>query len=330
MPEHASIVAFPVSSRRASRRPNEDAGHWAEPREAAAVHEHLATRAVSHRRGTWSEVWLQLRRSVRFWVFGVLALLILVVAVAPQLFTSQDPLYCILERSRAPISVEHPLGTDIQGCDVYARLIYGTRASLGVGLLATVGSLLLGAVLGAAAGFFGGWLDVVISRITDVVFALPFILAAIVILQALPSRGVASLVGVLVLFGWTSAARITRSIVIDLKGSDFVLAARTLGAGGTWILVRHIAPLALAPLIVVATMSVGGFIASEASLSFLNLGLPADVPSWGKDISDGRAVLRPNPTILLFPAAALTFTVLVFIVLGDLARDVLDPKRGPR
>ena len=281
-------------------------------------------------RSPWRQAWRRLHGSVRFWVFGVLAVVILLVAAVPQLFTSVDPLSCFLERSRGPISAEHPLGTDIQGCDIYARLIHGTGASVSVGLLATFGALVLGASVGGIAGYFGGWADTIVSRVTDVFFALPFILAAIVILQVLPSRGVLSLVGVLVLFGWTTSARITRGVVIDIKDADFVTAARALGAGGFWILIRHIAPLTVPPLIVVATMSVGGFIASEASLSFLNLGLPADVPSWGKDISDARMALRTQPGILLFPAAALTVTVLVFIVLGDLLRDVLDPRGGRR
>ncbi|WP_262105658.1 ABC transporter permease [Arthrobacter sp. Marseille-P9274] len=282
----------------------------------------------------WAEAWHNLRRQPLFIIASVLILLIVVVALLPGLFTQTEPnANCQLANSDGGPAPGHPLGFTVQGCDVYARLIYGTQASLTVGIFATLGALLVGGVLGAIAGFHGGWLDSVIARIGDVFFALPLILGAIIIMQ-LPffreNRNVWTVVITLVVFGWPQVARITRGAVISVRNADFVTAARSLGVSRAAALVRHVIPNALAPVIVVATVNLGIFIVAEATLSFLGIGLPPAVMSWGNDISAAQVSLRSNPSTLLWPAAALSVTVLSFIMLGDALRDALDPKARKR
>jgi oligopeptide transport system permease protein len=227
------------------------------------------------------------------------------------------------DSGRAP---GHPFGFNRQGCDVYARVIYGARASVTVGVLVTTGVVLIGGVIGAVAGFYGGALDSLLSRLTDVFFAIPALLFAIVFLSAFPYRNIWTVVAAIMALGWTSVARIMRGSVISVKESDFVTAARALGASDLRILGRHILPNAIAPVIVIATISLGIFIVTEATLSYLGIGLPGSTVSWGGDINDAQASLRTAPHVLLYPSVALSITVLAFMLLGDAVRDALDPK----
>lgn len=278
----------------------------------------------------WGEAWRNLRRRPLFIVSALLILLIIAVAAFPQLFTQTPPDgACYLADSNAGPSPGHPLGFTLQGCDVYSRLIYGTRASLLVGVITTASVVLLGGALGALAGYYGGWLDAVIARLGDIFFALPLILGAIIVMQ-LPmfreNRNIWTVVLTLVVFGWPQIARITRGAVISVRNADFVVASRALGVSKFQALVKHVIPNALAPVIVTATISLGTFIVAEATLSFLGIGLPPDIMSWGNDISAAQTSLRSNPAALLWPAGALSVTVLSFIMLGDAVRDALDPK----
>jgi oligopeptide transport system permease protein len=278
-------------------------------------------------RSLTSDAWRELRRRPMFLVSAVLITLITVVAIFPGLFTSVDPKFCDLVDSKLkPGSPGHVFGTDALGCDIYARTLYGARPSVTVGVLVTLGALLLGGVIGGLAGFYGGFLDSLLSRITDVFFAIPLLLGAIVILSAFDTRNVLTVALALVLLGWPQLARITRGAVISVRDTDFVLAARALGAGDRRIIFRHVRPNALAPVIVVATISLGIYIVTEATLSFLGIGLPGEVVSWGGDISSAKNSLRRDPHILLFPAGALSITVLSFILLGDAVRDAFDPR----
>jgi oligopeptide transport system permease protein len=195
-----------------------------------------------------------------------------------------------------------------------------------VGLITTVGVVLIGGTIGAIAGFYGRLADTLLSRLTDIFFGIPLVLGAIVFLSSFPSRNIWTVVAALALLGWTQIARIMRGSVISVKESDFVVAARALGASNRRILTRHILPNAVAPVIVVATISLGIFIVAEATLSFLGIGLPATTVSWGNDISDAQVSLRSAPHVLLYPAAALSLTVLSFIMMGDAVRDALDPR----
>jgi oligopeptide transport system permease protein len=299
----------------------EDLTHAA-PQSAEAVG--LVDREAA--RSLWQDAWRELRRNPIFLISGVLILFLVLVALWPSLFTSTDPLQCDLSKSQMPPTSGHPFGYDTQGCDVYARTVYGARASITVGVCATVGAALLGTVMGGLAGFFGGWLDAVISRIADIFFGIPILLGGLVFLSVIPSQSIWVVVGFIVVLGWPQIARIARGAVITAKQQDYVTAARALGAGNSRILLRHIMPNALAPVIVVATIALGTYISLEATLSYLGVGLKPPTVSWGIDISAAADTFRNAPHMLLFPAGALCITILAFIMLGDAVRDALDPK----
>lgn len=279
----------------------------------------------------WGEAWRYLRRRPLFWVAAVMILVAILLAIAPGLFTSTDPRLCELSKSLAPAEPGHPFGFNRQGCDIYARVIYGARASVAVGVLTTLLVVVLGSMIGAIAGFFGGWIDSVLSRITDIFFAIPLVLAAIVVMQMFKEhRTIITVVLVLGLFGWVSIARITRGAVVSIKNEEFVQSARSIGASSWRILFSHILPNAAAPIISYATVALGTYIVAEATLSFLGIGLPPTFVSWGGDISDAQASLRVAPAVLFYPAGALGLTVLSFIMMGDVVRDALDPKARKR
>jgi len=277
-------------------------------------------------RSLWSDAWHDLRRNPMFLVSAALILLLIIVAVFPGLFTSTDPMYCQLKLSNGGGAPGHPFGFDRQGCDIYSRVVHGARASVSVGILVTSGVVIIGGVIGALAAFYGGWLDSLLSRVTDVFFAIPLLLGAIVFLQAFPTRSLWTVVAAIMILGWPSVARIMRGAVISVKEADFVTAARALGASDMRILIRHILPNAIAPVIVVATISLGLFIVLEATLSYLGIGLPDSMVSWGGDINAAQASLRSAPHVLVYPSVALSITVLAFMLLGDAVRDALDPK----
>lgn len=282
----------------------------------------------------WADAWRKLRRRPLFIISALMIFLLLVVAFFPGLFTQTAPNdNCQLGDSLAGPSAGHPLGFTFQGCDIYSRIIHGTQASLTVGVVSVIFVLIIGVTLGALAGFFGGWVDTVIARLGDIFFALPLVLGALVVTQ-LPffreNKSVFTVVMVIVMLGWPQMARITRGAVIEVRNADFVTAARSLGVSKIGTLVRHVVPNALAPIIVLATMELGVFIVTEATLSFLGIGLPGSIMSWGNDISAAKDTLRTNPEVLLYPATALSITVLSFIMLGDALRDALDPKSRKR
>ncbi|TRW45331.1 ABC transporter permease [Georgenia yuyongxinii] len=275
----------------------------------------------------WTEAWQKLRRRPLFWISAVIIVLVLAVAAFPSLFTSQDPRTCNLSDSFGEPTAGHIFGFDRQGCDIYSRVIYGARASVTVGVLTTIAVVIIGTVVGAIAGFFGGWFDTILSRITDIFFAIPLVLAAIVVMQMFSDRRTTiTVVAVLASFGWTQIARITRGSVMSVKNNDYVTAAESLGVSRFGALTRHIMPNAAAPVIVYATVSLGIFIVAEATLSFLGIGLPPSIVSWGGDISLAQQALRSNASVLFYPAGALALTVLGFIMMGDAVRDALDPK----
>ena len=276
----------------------------------------------------WGEAWKRLRRRPLFWFAATIIFFAITISLFPSLFTSQDPRYCELSRSLGgPELWSHPFGFDKQGCDIYSRVIYGARASVSVGVLTTIAVVIIGGTIGAIAGYIGGWIDSLLSRITDVFFAIPLLLAAIVFMQMFKeSRSIAMVVVVLSTFAWTSIARITRGSVMSAKNEEFVTAARATGASRGRILMSHIIPNSMAPIIVYATVALGTFIVSEASLSFMGIGLPTTVVSWGADISTAKDQLSDAPMVLFYPATALALTVLSFIMMGDAVREALDPK----
>ncbi|WP_374213402.1 ABC transporter permease [Streptomyces sp. G1] len=287
---------------------------------------HPSAASGGRARSLWSDAWHQLRRNPVFLVSTLLILFLVVISIWPQLIASGDPLQCDLSKSQQGSSPGHPFGYDTQGCDVYTRTVYGARASITVGICATLGAALLGSALGGLAGFFGGWGDSLLSRVADIFFGIPVVLGGLVFLSVVTSTTVWPVVGFIVLLGWPQLARIARGSVITAKQNDYVQAARALGAGNGRMLLRHVAPNAIAPVIVVATIALGTYIALEATLSFLGVGLRPPTVSWGIDISNAASQIRNAPHMLLYPAGALSITVLAFIMLGDAVRDALDPK----
>ncbi|MHA6629330.1 ABC transporter permease [Pseudonocardia sichuanensis] len=280
-----------------------------------------------------SDAWHDLRRRPLFLISVALIAVLLVLAAFPQLFTSVDPTAGDLSRSRQAPSAQAWFGYDLLGRDVYARTIYGTRVSIIVGVLATTFTLVIGGVFGLLAGFYGGWVDNLVSRVTDVFFGLPFVLGAIVILSTFRESvggdavGITSLVVLtMAVLSWPVTMRIMRSAAIAARDQDYVRAARALGAGPARVIWQHMLPNCLAPVLVYATISLGSFIGAEATLSFLGIGLREPVVSWGVMISEARDYLRVAPFLLLFPAAFLAVTVLAFVMLGDAVREAFDPK----
>lgn len=285
-------------------------------------------------RGLWSDAWRDLRRRPMFLIAMGIILVLVVMAVFPQLFTSVDPTHQVLAKSREGPSSEAWFGYDTQGRDIYARTIYGARATIVVGLLATTATVLIGSVMGLLAGYFGGWFDNLLSRFSEIFLGLPFVLGAIVILTTLGTSGVPDPVRIMSLvilsisiLSWPIAMRIMRSAAIAARQQDYVKAAQALGAGPARIILRHMLPNCLAPVLVYATIALGGFIGAEATLSFLGLGLRSPVVSWGVMIADSRDYIEISPHLLFFPAGFLVVTVLAFVMLGDAVRDAIDPKQ---
>jgi oligopeptide transport system permease protein len=284
-------------------------------------------------RSLGQDAWDQLRRNPVAIVSAVIIVVLVVMAVAPGVFTSKDPNFCQGSLSRQSPSSSAWFGYDVQGCDVYARTIYGARASMLVGLLASVSAVLVGSLLGMLAGYFGGITDSVISRITDIFFGIPLLLGGIIVLTTFPSGEGTNewwsilKVGIaLAALGWPSINRIMRSVVLQVKQMDYVAAARALGATAPRILRVHVLPNAIQPVIVYGTIALGAFIGAEATLSYLGIGLQPPAISWGIAISSAQDYMRTSPHMLLFPGLFLSLTVLAFIMLGDAVRDALDPK----
>jgi len=283
----------------------------------------------------WSDAWGDLRRNPMFWIASLLILVLLVMALAPGLFTSVDPNYAVLSEARQAPSDRHVFGTTALGYDVYSRTIYGARASILVGVFSSLVTALVGTVIGLISGFYGGWLDGVLSRVGEIFFAIPLLLGGILFLYVFPNglntplwQQVGKVVLVIAIFGWPSVARLMRSSVLQVKPNDYVTAARALGGSPFRLISQHILPNAVAPMIVVSTLNLGVFISVEATLSFLNIGLRPPAVSWGIDISNASAIglVRAAPNMLLFPSIFLSVTVLAFIMLGDAIRDAIDPK----
>lgn len=282
-------------------------------------------------RSLTADAWGELRRKPLFWFSALLIALFVVMAAFPQLFTNTDPRDTFGVRLEP--GAQHWFGTDGQGYDIYSRTIHGARASILVGLFTTIFTTLIGGMVGILAAYHGGWIDAVVSRLTDVFFAIPLLLGGILFMSAFPSDQatpyllvVFKVVAALTILGWPSLARLMRSSVMQVLPNDYVQAARALGAS-PWRIVRsHILPNSLAPMLVVSTINLGVFIVVEATLSFLGIGLVPPAVSWGVMINEGLAFLRAYPHILFFPSVFLSLCVLAFIMLGDTARDAFDPK----
>lgn len=284
----------------------------------------------------WREAWKRLRKSPLFWLATVIILVLAVMVAFPTLFTSADPRQASLGKQFDPPSEGHPFGYNFQGADIWARTVYGARASVAVGVFATLATVLLGMVTGAVAGFYGGIFDTLISRLSDIFFSIPVLLGSIVVISVInniwENRGfwgsVLVVVMALALFAWPQITRQMRGAVLEVKNLEFVDAATAIGASRLTNLRRHIVPNALSPVIVSATISLGVFIVAESALSFLGIGLPPTMVSWGNDLSDAQTLVRSGQHLVVMwvPATALAITVLGFVLLGEAVREALDPK----
>ncbi|MDR1833346.1 MAG: ABC transporter permease [Propionibacteriaceae bacterium] len=294
---------------------------------------------VAEARSLWMDAWITMRRRPLFWISVALIAVFVLMAAFPQLFSPLDAYNikdaCDLNRARLGPDADAIFGYDLQGCDVYARTIYGARSSILVGIFTTLLATAIGVLLGTMGGFIGRWIDTLMSRTADIFFAIPLLLGGIIILYSFPSSPdtpyllqVFKVVFAMAVLGWPNIFRIMRSSVMQVKPAEYVMAARALGGNAPHVIMGHIIPNAIAPVIVVATIDLGAYIATEATLSFLGIGLQNPIISWGIDISAASALgyVRQAPHMLIFPSIFLSLTVLAFIMLGEVVRDALDPK----
>lgn len=295
----------------------------------------LATNAPGSQQTKQSEPrfeWLRhLLGNRRFVISGILVLLMLVMAAFPQLFAGfgSDPnAGCKIVNTNKPPSAEHWFGFGPQGCDYYTNVIYGARASIVVGLTVSCASFVTAAILGAFAGFYGRWVDAIISRICDIAFGLPFILAAIVVLQLFDHRTIWTVSFALALFHWPGGVRYMRSSVLTVRNREYVQASRVLGGSDLRLIFSHIVPNSLTPLLVLQTLGIGAVIAAEAGLTFIGVGLTPPSVSWGLQLAAARQYVSEAPHLLVFPALFLSVTVLAFVMFGEALRDEFDPKGG--
>ncbi len=278
-------------------------------------------------RTLWGDALRRLRKNKLaiaglIWIVIVVALVVSADLWVPHFFA--EPTSTEFASLQSP-SAEHPFGTDRIGRDVFSRVVYGGRVSLAVGVLATSISLVIGLFMGSMAGYYGGIVDSLVMRTADIFFAFPYTLFAIVLLAVLgPSFwNVFIAIGIL---GWPSTARVLRSSILSVKQNEYVEAAHAMGASNMRVLDRHIMPNAIAPIIVYATMSVGGAILAEAALSYLGMGVQPPMPSWGQMLSEAKSLMVAAPWLTIYPGFAILTTVFSFVLIGDGLRDALDVK----
>lgn len=250
-------------------------------------------------------------------------------AAAPFLITRTNPEALDILSRLTPPTAGHPLGTDHLGRDLLSRLVHGARISLFVAVVSVGGAVAIGVVLGLLAGFYGRWVDAATMRLVDTFLAFPAILLALALVAVL-GAGVTSVIIALALVFWTQYARVVRAVTLAEKEKAYVEGARAIGAGDVRILLRHILPNVLSPVIILATLGMGTAVVAESTLSFLGMGVQPPAPSWGWTLAFGTRYLRDAPHIATFSGLAIMATVLGFNLLGDGIRDLLDPKFRPQ
>lgn len=255
---------------------------------------------------------------------GIVVLLALIAVFAPFVAPC-DPYEQDVLNKFAPISKEHLLGTDNYGRDLLSRLIYGARVSLSVGIVAEAIAVTIGIVVGVAAGYYGGRVDMVLSRIIEVFASFPFILFAIAVMFIL-GQGIINVFIAIGVIGWTGHARLIRSQIMQLRNKEYVEAAKAAGSGNLRIMLKHMIPNCLSTIIIITTLDIPGDIMLEATLSFLGLGVAPPTASWGEMISTARTFIRQQPMFSIYPGICIMLTVLAFNTVGDALRDALDPK----
>ena len=286
--------------------------------------------------------WQRLRRNRVAIASAVVLIVITTLALLAPVFESAlsiDATRVNLFNQYAPPGPGHWLGTDEAGRDVFVRLLYGGRISLLVGLVAAIGAAVIGTAIGLLAGYHGGWLDALLMRTTDGIIALPLLplliilaavdLAKIGIPESIASSEMASLyriIFIIALVGWTTVARLVRAATLSVRTREFVRAAEAMGAGSTTIMLRHILPNVISPIVVATTLSIGSVILLESVLSFLGLGIQPPIPSWGNMLTNAQELATRAPALAVWPGAIIFVTVLAFNFLGDGLQDALDPR----
>lgn len=286
--------------------------------------EHIPGTGIKHR-SLAADTFRRFLQNKMAVVGAVIIIFLTLIAIFAPLLTKYDPRKTDIWESMQKPSSKHIMGTDETGRDIYSRTIYGARISLSVGICGIILALIIGLTLGALSGYYGGWIDTLIMRFTDIVLAFPAALLAIAVAAVFERRSIYTLFLILGLIGWAGIARVVRAKVISLKETEFSEAARALGAGNLRIILIHILPNSFAPIMVSATIGIAGNILTEAWLSFLGLGLDASVPSWGTMIRDALGQIE-SYWLYVFPGLAIMIAVLGFNLLGDGLRDVLDPR----
>ena len=273
----------------------------------------------------WQDVWRRLKKHKLAMVGLVIIIILSVLAIfgpmlSPYSYSDQD-----LANANQPPSAEHWFGTDNLGRDLFTRVLYGARISLAIGLVTSIISFGIGVTYGAISGFFGGKIDALMMRFVDILYGLPFLLY-VILLIVIMEPGLGPIFIALGIVFWLNMARIVRGEILSLKEREFVLAAKTIGANSRRIIMRHLVPNAMGPIIITMTLVIPEAIFSEAFLSYIGLGVSAPIASWGVLASDGYAAIRAYPWQLFFPAVFISVTILAFNFLGDGLRDALDPR----
>ncbi len=273
---------------------------------------------------------LKFKGGTSLWIGGSLVSVAIVVAILAPVIQLTDPvLDANLMNAEIPPGLEYPFGTDIQGRDIYSRVVHGARISLTVGIVSQICNSLIGVTLGLTAGYWGGWWDDFVSGLTNLMLAIPSLVFALAIMAIL-GPGLTSLLIALGMTSWSYSCRIARAQVLSLKSQGYIQAARILGYGDGRIMFTQVLPNILGPLIVIATLGMGASILSEAALSFLGLGIRPPYPSWGSMLSEARDQITTAPWLSVFPGLAIFLTVLGLNLLGDGLRDILDPQSTTR
>ncbi|MBO8178616.1 MAG: ABC transporter permease [Bacillus sp. (in: Bacteria)] len=275
----------------------------------------------------WKEAWKTFRKNKIALVGAAIVLFFIVIAIAAPLIAPEginEQKLGIEERLQPPSS-EHWFGTDDFGRDIFSRVIYGARISLWVGFFSVVGSVIIGSLLGILAGYYGRWVDTIISRLFDIMLAFPSILLAIAVVAVLGPSLQNALIAIAII-NVPNFGRLIRSKVLSVKQEEYVMAAKAIGMSDARILFHHILPNSMAPIIVQGTLAIATAIIEAAALGFLGLGAEAPTPEWGKMLADSRAYLIQAPWTMIFPGLAIMLTVLGFNLMGDGLRDALDPR----
>ncbi len=273
----------------------------------------------------WKDAWRRLLRN-RLAMFGLAGVVFLLFLAITADWISPWPYdYQHFDHIQEPPSAEFPLGTDLVGRDMLSRMIYGARVSMSVALICQLVIVLIAVPIGAIAGYYGGWVDTLLMRLVDLFYPIPQLLLAILIMSVL-GRGLENLFLAIILTSWVTLARLTRAQMLSLREKEYVKAARTAGAGTFRIIVRHMLPNALTPIVVAVTFGIPQIIFSEAALSFIGIGINPPTTSWGQMVGENQQYLQSSWYLAVFPASAIAFTMLAFTFLGDGIRDALDPR----